>query len=175
MLPESTLEVRHSKEGLQVDLNLQLNESTKIFQIRSNGCDKHKDYGLGSWTDEPDSVFGSINDLPFAILRGRAGSLCGYIGIQDNHPWIHLHYDKVPVEVHGGLTFAGTLSRASLDKIAPWWLGFDCAHFNDLVPGYNSFGRTPSSFNKGATYRTITYVLNELESLAHQYEEALNE
>jgi hypothetical protein len=45
-----------------------------------------------------------------------------------------------------------------------WWFGFDTAHYMDLMPSMLRFG---PRYHDG-TYRTISYVVNECESLARQ-------
>lgn len=38
---------------------------------------------------------------------------------------------SLAVDVHGGLTFSAETSGDGSQDGATWWLGFDCAHFND--------------------------------------------
>jgi hypothetical protein len=52
------------------------------------------------------------------------------------------------IRCHGGLTFADR--GAWISDAATWWLGFDCAHSEDLCPG--------SPFLRGGIYRDVAYV-----------------
>lgn len=48
-----------------------------------------------------------------------------------------------------------------------WWVGFDCAHASDKVPGLGSFW--------GGTYRDERYVREELSKLCSQAAEVMNQ
>lgn len=50
---------------------------------------------------------------------------CGYVRLPIGHRYWGKGYDELDVSVHGGLTFA---ERA---EDGAWWIGFDCAHYND--------------------------------------------
>lgn len=53
-------------------------------------------------------------------LGGVAVSFNGYVRLPDGHPWLGLHYDNIPADVHGGLTYAEGN-----------WIGFDTGHAFD--------------------------------------------
>jgi hypothetical protein len=109
---------------------------------------------LGIWDHEPDEETSEHEGL----------SWCGYIEIPDGHPWVGAHIDDPDAHVHGGITW----SRATLPSRSPlrptparttaWVIGFDCAHYGDLTPG----------FPNGGTYRDIGYARAEVRSLARQ-------
>lgn len=48
----------------------------------------------------------------------------GYVSLPVGHPWMRLHYDNIPVDVHGGLTFKERIKGVT-------WIGFDTAHAYD--------------------------------------------
>lgn len=52
----------------------------------------------------------------------------GYIKIPVGHKYYGMHYEEVPMNAHGGLTYSGDLFGRN-----EWWLGFDCAHTEDLM------------------------------------------
>ena len=138
----------------------------------------------GPWQDEPDKVQweDEATGLPcLAVRRNPQGFLCGYVGVTQGHPLFGLGYmeteAKYEIDVHGGLTFAescqeeGDPSRSICHIVdegeddAVWWLGFDCAHGDDIwpnpiIPPYPD-----------ATYKTLTYVQQECASLAAQIKE----
>lgn len=69
--------------------------------------------------------------LKCAVVQAReAGHRCGYVRVPPNHPAFQKPYDDVDVNVHGGLTFAD-LEPCAHEDGQGWWLGFDCAHYND--------------------------------------------
>ncbi len=138
-------------------------------------------WGPGPWHDEPDKRqwLDEATGLPCLIVRsgGDLGHLCGYVGVPAGHPSYEADYETVPVEVHGGLTFAskcshGAEDRAICHKVGPgepddvWWLGFDCAHLGDISPGMRA-RRIGISYG-GETYKDIDYVANQVKRLAEQ-------
>lgn len=62
----------------------------------------------------------------------------GYVLIPKGHPMHGKHYDDIPVDVHGGLTFSQLVNDKMIkeweleesDKGA-WCVGFDTAHYQD--------------------------------------------
>lgn len=82
----------------------------------------------------------------------------GYVKIPEGHP-LHGKGDGEEevdnLEVHGGITFGGSWD----DEDGPWWIGFDCAHFGDLVPKI--------SYSNGI-FRDEEYVTKEIERLVDQ-------
>lgn len=134
-------------------------------------------WGPGPWQDEPDKEQWADEATGYACLlkRNRSGSLCGYVGVPDGHPWHGRGYDSVEPypDVHGGLTYAdlcqeGDEGETICHVAAPgepeplWWLGFDCAHAWDLMPAHR-FG-----FDGDNTYRTAEYVKAQCAGLAAQ-------
>lgn len=80
----------------------------------------------------PESVIEKIwieKGIPCAAVFARGSHRCGYIGLPKRHKWHGKDYDKIPIEVHGGLTFA----QKDFIIEGYWWIGFDCAHFGDKV------------------------------------------
>lgn len=119
-----------------------------------------KDAPPGPWWGEPDRVeWPHDSGLRCLALRGPAGAWCGYVGVPKGHPLHGADYSGLPVEVHGGLTFAGQL----LDVDGGWWLGFDCAHAGDVSPSSLAHGFPGYP---GEVYRALPYVLEQVEQLA---------
>ena len=135
----------------------------------------------GAWDDEPDKVQwpDKATSLPCLIVRGPLGNLCGYVGVPPGHPWHGADCSGLEPypEVHGGLTYADACrpregegggicyvpDGGEPDDV--WWLGFDCAHLYDFVPGMP----TPvTRLTRGDTYRDRAYVESECASLAAQ-------
>ena len=63
----------------------------------------------GPWKKEPDRVHW-IDDktgLDCLIVRhNEVGHLCGYVGVDSDHPSWNQFYDNIEVEIHGGLTYS---------------------------------------------------------------------
>lgn len=129
----------------------------------------------GQWDREPDKAqwTDEVTGLPCLMHRNDGGALCGYVGVPEGHPSFGKAYDDVDTDVHGGLNFAslcGELDEQNGHGICHvpaegepekvWWFGFDCAHFQDLCPGYDADG--------GGLYRNFSFVKRECASLAQQ-------
>lgn len=154
------------------------------------------DWGEGPWQHEPDKVewVDKTTGLHCLIWRNTHGSLCGYVGVDKNHPAFGLHYDvsdydmdggtkwwrrhvthrvdyKIEdIYVHGGLTFAGLLTRDLVIADGLHWFGFDCAHHMDYSPVLMAKEKAlgDDAMTIGGVYRDINYVTKEVESLAKQ-------
>lgn len=139
------------------------------------------DWPDGPWLREPDKIqwMDSESGLPCLIVRGPSGALCGYVGVDEQHPWHGLDYNDsgVWVQVHGGLTYsefcAENTEHGICHKTEPgdpdpvWWLGFDCAHLGDLTPGYHPLVGCLPDF-PGDTYKDVSYVKEQCQKLAQQ-------
>lgn len=98
------------------------------------------------------------------------GNWCGYVGLPKNHPYHGKDYDDVDVDVHGGLTYAaecgGFVCHVSEGADELYWLGFDCGHYLDVIPGMSKELK-----KMGGTYRDIQWVTEETKRLAEQLAE----
>lgn len=81
----------------------------------------------------------------------------------------HLREDKQTG--HDTRTFEGFLAWQGLRVLCHpgcrhgiWWLGFDCAQYNDLIPGM--MRHMSSMGERGETYKTFDYVVEETNNLA---------
>lgn len=78
------------------------------------------------------------------------------------------------LDCHGGITYAAKCIGRICHKVDPgepddvWWLGFDCAHCDDLSPGADPMFR-------GGMYRDVDYVAGECRKLAKQLAEFAGE
>lgn len=98
----------------------------------------------GPWQDEPDYEIGEIEGYTYLIDRKlrTGGHLCGYVKIPFCHKVYGKGWDEISMEVHGGLTYAGedaptfgAISEQERKSLKDgWWIGFDCAHYKDLLP-----------------------------------------
>lgn len=137
----------------------------------------------GLWDDEPQDKVqwtDQATGMPCLARRSRLGNWCGYVAVTSDHPAYGEDYHSVAVDVHGGLTFAGPCQDGPDAQTVchipepgepddVWWLGFDCAHAYDLVPGIYAI-RIDAGIPvwDGDVYRTLAYVQAECARLAAQ-------
>lgn len=137
----------------------------------------------GPWDDEPDKVqwIDAATGLDCLAVRNRSGNWCGYVGLPPGHPMHGQSADESDFEVHGGITFNGSLCDEDAEEghgichvpfpgrpAAVWWIGFDCGHFMDLSPAYLELGEDMRYTLERLTYRTLAYVRGECADLAKQ-------
>lgn len=134
-------------------------------------------WGRGPWRGEPDLAEFWHAGFRCETARSRMGTLCGYVLIPEGHPWHGLGRGQVPCDVHGDTTYC----QATPD--GAWRVGFDCGHFNDLIPmdadlyghliggGMRRRLRRSRAFGRGV-YRTMQWTIRETQRLAEQAREA---
>ena len=150
-------------------------------------------WGDGPWSDEPDKVvwIDQATGLDCMAHRNNAGAWCGYVGVPAGHPAYGQGYDEVDADAHGGLTFAGACQETDDPAYGichiptegrpavVWWLGFDCAHFQDRMPAMDMRLRElraadpmwpprPGALDDFEQYRDLEYVVAEVTQLAEQ-------
>lgn len=132
-------------------------------------------FGEGEWVDEPDFVefeyrgfFCQVkrytNDDFGCALYG--GNLCGFVEVPKDHPYYQKNYDDIPMVAHGGLTFSGMDHER-------FFIGFDCAHRNDLVPFYRKFLLSIFSSERinnitKTTYKNVEFCIEQCKSIVGQ-------
>lgn len=151
---------------------------------------KLKWWGNGEWVEEIDSDEWEYKGIKCHILRVAipdgpnghifGGYFCGYIKVPDNHLWFKK--EDIHAEVHGGITFAKEKDKKE------WWIGFDAAHSNDIVPStQKTMGKikteTAELMSKhmnipieqalesailNSTYRNFSYMKDQCERLVDQ-------
>lgn len=163
---------------------------------------KHADseragWAPGPWDNEPDKIqwVDAATNLDCLMHRNRLGAWCGYVGIAEGHPAFGKWYDNVDVDVHGGLTYADFCQEGGYETIGichvpgegrphkVWWLGFDCGHAGDRMPGMEATMReiranmelaNPglpdrlADYRSHDAYRDRDYVEHEVAQLAQQ-------
>lgn len=138
----------------------------------------------GDWDGEPDREEWRSHGLPCLIVRNDLGALCGYVGVPPGHRMHGKALDDADdLSVHGGISYANACAghichvprEGEPDDV--WWLGFDCGHGWDFMPGLYAnlrkalAGLKDPLFESDArygTYRPIGYVRGEVERLAEQ-------
>jgi hypothetical protein len=158
-------------------------------------ADYELDKAVGPWIGEPDKVqwIDETTGYDCLMVRNHFGAWCGYVGVSFGHPlfgreygecsrpvqctgeaWGCEHTGEAMLSVHGGITFTSFCDpEEKVEGIchvpAPgrpeqvWWYGFDCGHAWDLMPGMATLRGM-----EGGTYKDVTYVVEQVESLALQ-------
>jgi hypothetical protein len=119
--------------------------------------------GDGPWLNEPDRIeWQEHGFVCMAIRHSELGHWCGYVGVTAAHPWYRYNASNLTF-VHGGVTKACDGKIHTSDEPI-WWIGFDCAHYTDLVPGLHRNG----IIIPWCVYRTEAFVRAEVADLAAQ-------
>ena len=116
---------------------------------------------MNQWEREPNKEAFEHAGLKCFIKRHPSMKhLCGYVLIPKEHPlYEHTSIWDFPYDVHGGVTWVNKLDEDLEGK----YIGFDCAHLHDLIPGASDGFRSHESI-----YRDFEYVGAETKSLAEQ-------
>ena len=137
----------------------------------------------GPWDGEPDRQhFTTEYGFYGLIVRNTLGNLCGYVAVNNDHPWHGVEYDNIEggdggyIDCHGGLTYSADNHKVIGIKGEDglWWVGFDCAHLGDLVPkmeGLKESDPVMASLKgtmSSETYKDFKYVRKCVELLAQQ-------
>lgn len=130
----------------------------------------------GPWDSEPDRVDFEHAGLHCMVIRNDMGALCGYVGVPRGHALYMERCDDVSLDVHGGVTYAEKCAGHICHAPGPgqpddvWWLGFDCTHAGDTIPGLVGLRgeRWWAMFLPDEAYRDMAYVSEQCRSLADQ-------
>jgi len=166
-------------------------DTLKIIGLNPIVIDENTDFtrpsllpGHRPWDNEPASLrwTDAATGYKCYLVRSPLGSLCGYVKVPHNHPWRGKKYYgknirgrrygirlELRIEVHGGITFSGKPRRSTGGSLRGHWFGFDCAHFQDMVPALVKLCglNTPTLF-EGCVYRDVSFVKAECAKLAGQ-------
>jgi hypothetical protein len=108
----------------------------------------------------------ALNGCQFKCFIRRNGSSfnwCGYVEVDSDNRWYANDYFDVPIDCHGGLTYAKTEKGITT-------YGFDCAHFNDMIfVSVGQGGGVKPHKTSGAIYRDKEYVIEECQKMAEQF------
>ena len=126
----------------------------------------------------------TFRGYPCRVIFQPIGFRCGYVGLPSTSPYYGRSWDKIDLNVHGGLTYAkNELVNESATNL--WWIGFDCGHCDDL----NDYGSLRKYYHDNAEVlacadfhekldsqypipnakvRDLDYVVKECESLVDQ-------
>lgn len=113
------------------------------------------------WNETPNDEKFVYEDYRCEVWQHpNLGYFCGYVMIPKDNKLFKVDYtdDKFPnLSIHGGITFS------DCDEDGNWWIGFDCGHFSDLVPGL-----LDNVSSENASYKGLAYVKRQLMGLIDQ-------
>ena len=107
-------------------------------------------------------------DLYYMILDLRTHPTA-YVGVGPGHKHYGKDYEKIDLDVHGGLTFCGnhkTFNYKELEYKKVWWYGWDYAHAGDFLGhGYPLQKSTDKKWTYLEVFRHVLDALEELKKL----------
>lgn len=118
-----------------------------------------------SAANESLTLFDGYENSVRCLIRFGSG-LCAYVGVPADHPLAGFAYDDIPLEVHGGLTFAN-----KWEDFPGWWFyGWDYSHSGDR--SFHNVLRPLPGFppRKSEHGWTVPEVANELWNVTYQFE-----
>ena len=107
-----------------------------------------------------ESQFTTDEGFTAVIIRQSRGYRCGYVGIPKAHVCANHHYDDLPIDVHGGLTYANGYSEYPTKNNNLYWYGFDAGHYGD-----------GSEIEPDFPVRSLDYMEDNCRSLSKQLAE----
>lgn len=145
-----------------------------VLEAKCAEC-RHEDkagFAPGPWQQEPDRVEFEFAGFACLMHRGSLGSWCGYVAVPPGHP----AYGMSNLDflfVHGGVNYTSHCNGPICHTPAPgepddvWWIGFDCGHAWDVIPGLVALTPECGLFER-AVYRDLAYVRSNVQFLAIQ-------
>lgn len=171
-----------------------MNETKELEEIHIHSCDDKKNWwGYGEWVEECDLVhflykgyFCEVKRIaikePYTKeLHMFGGHLCGYVKIP-----LELRIHEKGLDLNFDANVDITFNE--LDEKGENWIGFDCAHLNDILPSMEKLNNTlpclielkkrqeermeklgikPSGFFD-KTYKNINFCIQKCKSLVDQ-------
>jgi hypothetical protein len=89
------------------------------------------------------------------IIMRAPNSWCVYVGVPLTHPLANFDYDLLPIDCHGGVTFADSGTKEGKWPEGFYWYGWDYAHSGDLSPYHLEGGMHVSDENKAWTAKEV--------------------
>lgn len=101
---------------------------------------------------------GSLRDYKYYVLN-QGTHPTAYVELPEWHPFFGNHYDDIPVEVHGGLTYSSHhLPTIADDEEGRFFIGWDYSHYGD----FTGFYLEPIFQNHKDMFGGKTYTTNEM-------------
>jgi len=140
-------------------------------------CDQtREEMNDGPWKSEPDRYEFKAYSYDCLLSRNRFLFVwCGYVAVPKGHPAYEKQRDDIEVSIHGGLTYGGKchdlICHGGKDDV--YWVGFDCGHYEDIIPSMDKYMDNMPSFLKedDRHYWNLEDVITETTLLAKQLKE----
>ena len=88
-----------------------------------------------------------------------------YINIPANHPAYGKEYEKIDIDVHGGLTYGERRLRLDDEKIINgWFIGWDYAHYGDMFTA-SSYRRSDKAWTTAEIHKEVENVIEQLKKM----------
>ena len=130
-------------------------------------------YPVRPWEDEPDNAEWVQEPSGYKCRIKRnpiTGTLCGYVGIPEEHKFWGNRYDDhvdeelsaIADDVHGGLTYS------SMGDDGWWYFGFDTNHYDDFAPAIVEMligtgkSQNPPEYQECLNYKTWEFVEDQI-------------
>ena len=111
---------------------------------------------------------GTSYGFDYYVVNQGGSHPCAYVVLHKGHVFNGLHYDDIPVECHGGLTYGkGELEGVKLED-GEYVIGWDYAHWGDFVSGMDiggSGGFNPKKWTTEEVVNEVTEVCKQLREL----------
>jgi hypothetical protein len=98
-----------------------------------------------------------------SLKRNLLRCWCGYVTIPIEIPIDLKEDDYYPFDCHGGVTY-----QEFSDENKCWTVGFDCAHYNDLVPYYYEISLPGKKLDDSVEYRTKDFAIKQTNGIVDQ-------
>lgn len=88
---------------------------------------------------------------------------CCYIILPEGHKYYRKDYDDIPLECHGGLTFAGKDMHFNPIVMDGWIIGWDYAHAGDYYAGMVPLDSVERKYTTDVLIGEVMDVIKQLE------------
>ena len=128
-----------------------------------------ENWAKGEWTSEPDiETFQHSGFLCVVVRPTGFGQLNGYVAVPKESSWHGKPKHCVRIDLDGhspDYTSKGQPCENLLHLKGYWWIGFDCARGDDLVPSLANYYKR-EGIGKDKVYRNFEYVKSLTTQLA---------
>lgn len=111
------------------------------------------------------------------VLFQSMGFRTAYVALPKDSQFYGVNYDEIPVECHGGLTYADFDLYSQGDIKDVWWIGFDCGHYfdkRDIETCKKYYEETPYmnasliELTDEGEVKTLNFCMNECTDIVDQ-------
>ena len=123
--------------------------------------------------DEPERkrhyvAAGTSYGFDYYVINLGGSHPCAYVVLPKNHVFNGVHYEDIPVECHGGLTYCADELEGVEIEDGEYVVGWDYAHWGDFIAGMDiggSGGFTPKKWTTAEIVDEVIAVCKQLRDL----------